>query len=280
MIIANSTIMLSSMRRYAELETRRESLKAWIGDQRPNFVLTSTSHDVAPSQAGAPAPRAASSGGGAALGGRVASLTQETSCYTEEAVASKAAGIVALQGDPPQAMALAKQVVDDLVPRWPSRGIGVNGSPNPSSRHIVQTLAKKASAAGMEDGGAGLTPELRIVKLLLEKLFGIKVKIISLPDAGPDAEGVSERAVPEGKVVNSSPHPNPPPSHGGGQGGGLEYLATLQQKDVGATYLGREKTPFVIKDIQNGLQGQVVASGIYLNEDGSAGSVQQVNLVG
>ncbi len=219
MKIASSTVFLSSMRRYAELETRRESLKAWIGNQRP---ISDT-----PSQAGAPMPRAGPDEGDAAPGGAMV----QSSLYplARDALRSVLppfmgegwardlttigdyAGTVTIQGDPPQATALAKQVVDDLIPRWPSRGIGVNGSPNPSTTNIVRTLAKKASADGMEDGGAGLTPELRIVKLLLEKLFGIKVKIISLPDSKPDAEHApaqsKDRSYPTGQR----------------QGWGLEY---------------------------------------------------------
>jgi len=180
---------------------------------------------------------------------------------------------VTIQGDPPQATALAKQVVDDLIPRWPSRGIGVNGSPQPSTSHIVRTLAKKASADGMEDGGAGLTPELRIVKLLLEKLFDIKVKSISLPDTGPDAEHAPDRSERQAYPTAQQ------------QGWGLEYtlhepyLASLRQRGIGAIYLGRERTPFALKDAQNNLQGESVASGVYLREDGTAGSIQQVNLV-
>ncbi len=56
-------------------------------------------------------------------------------------------------------------------------------------------------------------------------------------------------------------------------------LIGLGQTGVGAIYLGNINTPFDLKNNHNQLQGQVVSSGFYLNEDGTAGSVQQLNLV-
>lgn len=60
---------------------------------------------------------------------------------------------------------------------------------------------------------------------------------------------------------------------------GQDALATLAQRNVGALYLGNVATPFDLKDSANDLQGQVRSSGIYLNEDGTAGTLQQVDLV-
>lgn len=53
---------------------------------------------------------------------------------------------------------------------------------------------------------------------------------------------------------------------------------SLQQAGVGAIHLGRVDSPFDIKDSSNQLLGSVRTSGVYLKEDGSAGSIQQVDL--
>ena len=55
-------------------------------------------------------------------------------------------------------------------------------------------------------------------------------------------------------------------------------LTTLSEKQVGAIYLSHADTPFAVKDTQNDLQAQVVSSGVYLAENGTPGSVQQVDL--
>ncbi|MCD6705773.1 MAG: hypothetical protein LT080_04870 [Thiobacillus sp.] len=57
-----------------------------------------------------------------------------------------------------------------------------------------------------------------------------------------------------------------------------DRLATLRAAGVGALYLGKVATEFSHKGADNQLDGQVRASGIYLNEDGSAGSRQQIDL--
>ena len=62
-------------------------------------------------------------------------------------------------------------------------------------------------------------------------------------------------------------------------GAGKDLLSTLAQRNVGALYLGNVATPFDLKNGANDLQGQVRSSGVYLNEDGSAGTLQQVDLV-
>ena len=59
---------------------------------------------------------------------------------------------------------------------------------------------------------------------------------------------------------------------------GKDSLSTLAQKNVGAIYLGNVSTPFELKNGQNQLDGQVRSSGVYLNEDGGAGTVQQIDL--
>lgn len=60
---------------------------------------------------------------------------------------------------------------------------------------------------------------------------------------------------------------------------GNDTLSTLAQRNVGALYLGNVATPFDLKNSANELQGQVRSSGIYLNEDGSTGTLQQIDLV-
>lgn len=59
---------------------------------------------------------------------------------------------------------------------------------------------------------------------------------------------------------------------------GNDQLATLKAAGVGALYLGNVSTEFSVKDANNQLDGQVRSSGVYLNEDGSAGSLQQIDL--
>lgn len=60
---------------------------------------------------------------------------------------------------------------------------------------------------------------------------------------------------------------------------GNDTLVALGQQGIGAIYLGRVSTPFSIKDTGNTLQGQVQSTGIFLNENGSVGTIQQVDLV-
>ena len=59
---------------------------------------------------------------------------------------------------------------------------------------------------------------------------------------------------------------------------GNDSLSTLANLGVGALYLGNVATPFSVKDGSNQTQGQVRSTGVYLNEDGSAGTLQQVDL--
>ena len=63
---------------------------------------------------------------------------------------------------------------------------------------------------------------------------------------------------------------------GAADGGGT--LETLRQAGVGAIYLGSQQTPFSLEGADNALLGQVKSSGVFLAENGSAGTVQQVDL--
>jgi hypothetical protein len=61
-------------------------------------------------------------------------------------------------------------------------------------------------------------------------------------------------------------------------GAGQDTLSTLRDRGVGALYLGSTETPFALNDNENRSLAQIRASGIYLREDGSAGTLQQVDL--
>jgi len=59
---------------------------------------------------------------------------------------------------------------------------------------------------------------------------------------------------------------------------GNNSLVSLKQRGVGAIYLGHQYTQFKLNDAQNKTQGQLRASGIYVNERGTVGTIQQVDL--
>lgn len=60
---------------------------------------------------------------------------------------------------------------------------------------------------------------------------------------------------------------------------GRDRLVALGQRGVGAIYLGHVTTPFSLKDGQNDLLGQIRDSGVFLQENGAAGTIQQIDLV-
>ena len=55
-------------------------------------------------------------------------------------------------------------------------------------------------------------------------------------------------------------------------------LTTLKEKNVGALYLGSTGTPFELRSPDNQDLGAVRDSGIYLSENGTAGSLQEIDL--
>ena len=59
---------------------------------------------------------------------------------------------------------------------------------------------------------------------------------------------------------------------------GTDQLSALADRRVGALYLGQVATPFDHKGSANALHGLVQATGIYIGEDGRAGTLQQVDL--
>lgn len=60
------------------------------------------------------------------------------------------------------------------------------------------------------------------------------------------------------------------------KGGGA--LASLRNKNVGALFLGKQETPFELRNGANQSLGAVRASGVYLAENGTAGTLQQIDL--
>ena len=59
---------------------------------------------------------------------------------------------------------------------------------------------------------------------------------------------------------------------------GNEGLQSLAEAGVGAIALARIATPFSVKTEANELLGQIRSSGIFLQEDGTAGTIQQIDL--
>ncbi|KAB2891671.1 MAG: hypothetical protein F9K32_03245 [Desulfobulbaceae bacterium] len=59
---------------------------------------------------------------------------------------------------------------------------------------------------------------------------------------------------------------------------GRQQLFALGEKGVGAIYLNHLATPFSIKDDGNELLGKVRDSSIFLGDDGSVGTIQQIDL--
>ncbi len=60
---------------------------------------------------------------------------------------------------------------------------------------------------------------------------------------------------------------------------GNDRLLALGQAGVGAIYLGNVSTEFAYKDDNNQQHGQLRSSGVFLKEDGTPGSMQQIDLV-
>lgn len=60
---------------------------------------------------------------------------------------------------------------------------------------------------------------------------------------------------------------------------GRGTLVALGDLDIGAIYLGNVATPFQLGDARDGLLGLLRESGVYLREDGTPGTLHQVDLV-
>lgn len=59
---------------------------------------------------------------------------------------------------------------------------------------------------------------------------------------------------------------------------GRDTLSSLKDKNIGAIYLGNIAGRFEIKNQENRSQGEVKSSGIFLKENGTAGTIQQIDL--
>lgn len=60
---------------------------------------------------------------------------------------------------------------------------------------------------------------------------------------------------------------------------GTDRLLALGMKGVGAIYVGNVVTKFSLKDNANSLMGMVRETGIFLNENGTAGTIQHIDMV-
>lgn len=58
-----------------------------------------------------------------------------------------------------------------------------------------------------------------------------------------------------------------------------EQMVSLAEAGVGAIALDHRATPFTLKDSSGAVAGEVRTTGVFLNEDGSVGTVQQIDLV-
>lgn len=59
---------------------------------------------------------------------------------------------------------------------------------------------------------------------------------------------------------------------------GEKQLQTLAAAGVGAIHLGQVATPFEIKDSNNQLQAAIRSTGVFLQENGNTGTIQQIDL--
>lgn len=59
---------------------------------------------------------------------------------------------------------------------------------------------------------------------------------------------------------------------------GNDKLLNLKEADIGAIYLGSEKTQFSLNDKDNNVNGLMRRSGIFLRESGTSGTISQIDL--
>lgn len=60
---------------------------------------------------------------------------------------------------------------------------------------------------------------------------------------------------------------------------GKDSLFALGQKGIGAIFLGNVDSPFSLKDQTNQMNGVIKETGVFLREDGTPGTIQQIDLV-
>lgn len=59
---------------------------------------------------------------------------------------------------------------------------------------------------------------------------------------------------------------------------GNDELVPIAKKGIGAIYLGKADTEFSMKDMDNKTHGMIRRTGIYLKENGEAGTIKQIDL--
>lgn len=64
-----------------------------------------------------------------------------------------------------------------------------------------------------------------------------------------------------------------------GETADARQMESLGVKGIGAIYLGRVETPFALTSASNELEGKVRETGIFAREDGTVGTIQQIDLV-
>jgi hypothetical protein len=57
-----------------------------------------------------------------------------------------------------------------------------------------------------------------------------------------------------------------------------EALIPLSQMNVSALFVGAIRSPFDLRDQINGIKGQIIRTGVYLSNSGTAGSLQQIDV--
>jgi hypothetical protein len=62
-------------------------------------------------------------------------------------------------------------------------------------------------------------------------------------------------------------------------GKGEDHLFTLREKGIGAIFLGRVSSQFALRDTAQTLLGQLRSTGLFIKEEGGAGTVQQLDIV-
>ena len=59
---------------------------------------------------------------------------------------------------------------------------------------------------------------------------------------------------------------------------GNDKLVALGEKGIGAVYLGNVSTEYGLKNKVNETNGQLRSTGVFLRENGTAGTIQHVDL--
>ena len=356
MIIASSSILLASQHKAIETHTVNESLRMWVGDQRPDFEgrdaqarnATPASAIVTLSPQGKTAAQADSSRQTAvvdpekelekdprymliklmieALTGKQIKLVKmediqpvqpaqdipdPNKAAPEQQQQAKPAGY-GIEYDRHEVHYEAEQTAfsaTGVVTTADGKEIKFDLNLTTSREHLEQSDvslrlgdAKKQDPLVINFGGTAA--QLTAAKFSFDLNADGKTDQISFVGAGSGFLALDKNA--DGKINNGSELFGPASGNGFQElaaydqnkngwidendavysqlriwtkdGSGNDTLSTLAQKKVGALYLGNVSTLFDIKNSQNQLDGQIKSSGIYVNENGTTGTVQQIDL--